>query len=103
MPDGLYEMWVGYRSPFGAKGYDYQVDGVTGSGMFDGNRTHSLERRPRRTVSISRARTNTLRVNRGWGYYDVDYFEFRPFTPPTLLPVTEPAGRRRRPTAPRRC
>ena len=31
--------------------------------------------------------SNTLHVNRGWGWYNVDYFELRPFTPPTLLPV----------------
>ena len=24
IPDGLYEMWVGYRSLFGEKGYTYQ-------------------------------------------------------------------------------
>jgi len=35
VPDGLYEMWVGYRSEFGHKGYDYYVDGVAGSAMFD--------------------------------------------------------------------
>ena len=23
VPDGLYDMWVGYNSPFGFKGYDY--------------------------------------------------------------------------------
>lgn len=26
VPDGLYEMWVGYRSQYGDKGYDYRVD-----------------------------------------------------------------------------
>ncbi len=35
VPEGLYEMWVGYRSPYGPKGYDYQVDGELGTGMFD--------------------------------------------------------------------
>ena len=30
---------------------------------------------------------NTFSVTQSWGYYDVDYFEFRPFTPPAILPV----------------
>ena len=55
MPDGLYELWVGYNSPFGFKGYDYQVDSVTGSGGFDGTGS-SLGRRPRRLVRVSPAR-----------------------------------------------
>ena len=27
VPQGLYELWFGYNSPFGFKGYDYQVNG----------------------------------------------------------------------------
>lgn len=30
---------------------------------------------------------NTLGIYQSWGYYDVDYFEFRPFTLPAILPV----------------
>ena len=33
------------------------------------------------------AGTNTLGIYEGWGYYDVDYLEFRPFTPPALQPI----------------
>ena len=87
VPDGLYELWVGYNSPYGFKGYDYQVDSVTGSGGFDGTGTiNGASTAP--ACSASPARTNTLRINRGWGYYNVDYFELRPYTPPTLLPVS---------------
>ncbi|MGD9634202.1 MAG: glycosyl hydrolase [Pirellulales bacterium] len=87
VPDGLYELWVGYNSPFGFKGYDYSVDGVTGSGGFDQTASNGWSTDRAGTFSLT-GDTNTLRINRGWGWYNVDYFELRPFTPPTLLPVT---------------
>jgi mannan endo-1,4-beta-mannosidase len=87
VPDGLYELWVGYNSEFGFKGYDYQVDGVTGSGGFDGTGTNEWSTDRAGTFSLTGA-TNSLQINRGWGWYNVDYFELRPFTPPSLLPIT---------------
>ena len=84
VPEGLYEMWVGYRSPYGPKGYDYQVDGEYGSGMFDQTSTFSADRAGLFHLNSG---TNTLGIYEGWGYYDVDYLEFRPFTPPTLTPI----------------
>jgi mannan endo-1,4-beta-mannosidase len=85
VPDGLYEMWVGYRSQFGEKGYTYRVDGETGSGMFTQSNVFTTDRAGLFNV---RGGTNTLAVQHNWGYYDVDYFEFRPFTPPTLSPIS---------------
>jgi mannan endo-1,4-beta-mannosidase len=85
VPDGLYEMWVGYRSPFGQKGYNYRVDSVYGSGMFDQSSTFRADRAGVFNVTGG---TNTLAIYQSWGFYDVDYFEFRPFTPPTILPVS---------------
>jgi mannan endo-1,4-beta-mannosidase len=87
VPDGLYEMWVGYNSPFGFKGYDFQVDSVTGSGGFDQTGATQWAADRAGVFNLTGA-SNTLRVNRGWGWYNVDYFELRPFTPPTLLPVS---------------
>ena len=84
VPEGLYEMWVGYRSPYGPKGYDYQVDGEFGSGMFDQTLTFAEDRAG---LFHLNAGTNTLGIYEGWGYYDVDYLEFRPFTPPALTPI----------------
>jgi mannan endo-1,4-beta-mannosidase len=86
VPDGAYELWMGYNSPFGFKGYDFQVDGVSGSGGFDGNGSQWGVDRAGAFNLIGA--TNTLRINRGWGYYNVDYLELRPYTPPALLPVT---------------
>jgi mannan endo-1,4-beta-mannosidase len=85
VPDGLYEMWVGYRSPYGPKGYNLRVDGERSSGMFDQSVTFAADRAG---VFNVRGAANTLAVEQFWGYYDVDYLEFRPFTPPTLLPVS---------------
>lgn len=87
VPDGLYELWVGYNSPFGFKGYDYSVDGVTGSGGFEQTPANGWSTDRAGTFSLT-GDTNTLRINRGWGWYNVDYFELRPFTAPTLLPAS---------------
>jgi mannan endo-1,4-beta-mannosidase len=84
VPDGLYEMWVGYRSVFGQKGYHYQVDGESGSGMFDMSSTFTADRAGVFNVS---AGLNTLKIQENWGFYDIDYLEFRPYVPPTILPV----------------
>ncbi len=85
VPAGLYELWVGYRSPFGMKGYNYFVDGEAGSGFFDASNTFSADRAGLFAVG---AGTNTFGVAQNWGYYDIDYVEFRPFTPPPLAPVS---------------
>ncbi len=84
VPEGLYEMWVGYRSQFGPKGYDYQVDGEFGSGMFDQSSSFAEDRAGLFHLGTG---TNTLGIYEGWGFFDIDYLEFRPFTPPTLTPI----------------
>lgn len=91
VPDGLYELWLGYTAPYDpvlGKGYGYLVDGVGGSGHFDykGNQWST----DRAGLFDLTGATNTLQVNRGWGWYNVDYFELRPYTPPTLLPIANP-------------
>lgn len=85
VPAGLYEMWVGFRSQFGEKGYTFRVNGETGSGMFDQSTAWSTDRAG--VFSIPGG-TSTLGIQHNWGYYDIDYLEFRPFTPPTLSPVS---------------
>ena len=85
VPEGLYEMWVGYRSPYGPKGYDYQVDGEFGSGMFD--QTSSFAEDSAGLFHLNSG-INTLGIYEGWGFYDVDYLEFRPFTPTALTPIS---------------
>ncbi len=84
VPTGLYEMWVGYRSPFGEKGYNFRVDAESGSGMFDQSTTFSQDRAGLFDLQPG---VNTLRIEQSWGYYDVDYLEFRPYVPPAPAPV----------------
>ncbi len=84
VPGGLYEMWVGYRSPFGDKGYNYRVDAQSGSGMFEQSAGFAEDRAG---IFDLGSGTNVLEINQGWGYYDVDYLEFRPFTPPPIAAV----------------
>lgn len=84
VPAGLYEMWVGYRSPFGPKGYNYRVDSEVGSGMFNQTSAFSADRAGVFNVASG---VNRLGIYESWGFYDIDYLEFRPFTPPTVLPI----------------
>lgn len=84
IPAGLYEMWVGYRSIYGEKGYTYRVNGETGNGMFDQSLTFSADRAGLFSIP---AGTSSLAIEKYWGYYDIDYWEFRPFTPPTVQPI----------------
>ncbi len=85
VPNGLYEMWVGYRSQFGPKGYEYWVDSEQGSGTFDQSSTFSTDRAGLFNMTGG---INTLGIRESWGFYDVDYLEFRPFTPPAVQPIS---------------
>jgi mannan endo-1,4-beta-mannosidase len=84
VPNGLYEMWVGYRSQYGDKGYNYRVDSEYGSGTFNQANGFTTDRAG---IFNMTGGINTLSITQSWGYYDVDYLEFRPFTPPAILPV----------------
>ena len=59
---------------------------MNGSGGFDGN--GSSWGTDRAGLFSLTGGTNSLSVKRGWGWYNVDYFELRPYTPPTLAPIT---------------
>jgi mannan endo-1,4-beta-mannosidase len=85
IPQGLYELWVGYRSQFGEKGYTYTVGSSTGNGMFDQSTTFTSDRAGLFNLPGG---TTTIGIRENWGFYDIDYMEFRPFTPPALLPVS---------------
>jgi mannan endo-1,4-beta-mannosidase len=85
IPAGLYELWVGHRSPHGEKGYTFSVNGETGSGMFDQTSSWSTDRAGLFSIPGG---TSTLGIQHNWGWYDIDYLEFRPFTPPAIQPVS---------------
>jgi mannan endo-1,4-beta-mannosidase len=85
LPDGLYELWVRYRSPFGHKGYGVQADSEIGDATFDTASSFSLDRAG--LFNLTGA-TNTLQIQQGWGYYDIDYLELRPATVRPVTPIS---------------
>ncbi|XWW47211.1 T9SS type A sorting domain-containing protein [Fibrella sp. USSR17] len=75
---GLYDLNIGYASPFGNKGIDFQVNDEKGNGTLPGTsagfRTASLG-----TFMLEEGQ-NTITIFRGWGYFDVDYLLLTPAT-----------------------
>ncbi|WP_266365536.1 glycosyl hydrolase [Tellurirhabdus rosea] len=69
-PAGLYEISIGYRSPFGEKGVEFRLNDVRSSGTFRQTSTfssHSLGK------FLLKDGPQTLTIFRGWGYFDIDY------------------------------
>jgi mannan endo-1,4-beta-mannosidase len=85
LPDGLYEVWVGFRTPFGEKGYYFDLGGVSGSGMFDASSNFADDLAGLFEVDSG---LNAASISQFWGYHDVDYLEFRPYEPTEVLPVS---------------
>ena len=76
---GIYEVRVGFATPGGNKGFDLLVNGAKSSGMFPptGEKfaVHDAGK-----VEL-RDGENEIGIERGWGYYDIDYVELRPAGP----------------------
>ena len=64
MPNGLYEMWVGYRVAVRPEGIQYRVDNEYGSGTFDQSSTFSADRAGLFNLTGG---TNTLGIYEGLG------------------------------------
>lgn len=83
---GLYEITIGYISPFGDKGYDFQVNNESGGGMFAGTGQAFS------TVSAGKyllqEGLNKITIGNGWGYFGIDYIMLTPTTVP--LPAKPP-------------
>jgi mannan endo-1,4-beta-mannosidase len=86
---GAYDVRMRYASPYGDKGFDVRVNGTGISGMLrrttgDGLATQMLGRATLKTG------VNTVTIEKGWGYYEVDWLEFVPVTVVALRkpPVT---------------
>ena len=72
---GLYELAVGYASPFGDKGIDFQVNDDKGSGML---KQASGFVRANLGKFLLKEGQNSVTIFRGWGYFDVDYILLTP-------------------------
>lgn len=73
---GLYEVRIRYSSPQGPKGFGLTVNDTTYSGLFPGTEEGFATHRAGR-VELRPGR-NTIAIERGWGYFDIDYLEFIP-------------------------
>jgi mannan endo-1,4-beta-mannosidase len=86
-PAGLYELWVGYRVPssFGDKGYRFRVGNEYGTGTLEESGTFKADRAGLFNLAGG---STTLGIEKDWGWHDIDYLQFKPFTPPAILPVS---------------
>jgi mannan endo-1,4-beta-mannosidase len=73
---GIYEAMIRYCASMGPKGYELGVNGVKTSGMFPATGTRFATTSAGK-VELKTGR-NTVEIDKGWGYFDVDYVEFVP-------------------------
>jgi mannan endo-1,4-beta-mannosidase len=99
-PAGLYQLRIRYCTPHGPKGYGLTVNGESSAGMFpDSGAEFALHSAGK--VEL-RAGANTIAIEKGWGWYEIDSIELapaapapRPRKPPKTLvdPHATPAAR----------
>ncbi|HEX8427831.1 glycosyl hydrolase [Hymenobacter sp.] len=86
-PAGEYDLLIRYTSPYGEKGYNLVVNGVTSSAMFasTGN-TFGSTSGGRFTLAAGQ---NTVQIGAGWGYYGIDYIILTPVSaaPAPIVPL----------------
>ena len=83
-PAGIYEAKIRYSAP-SQKGYDLVVNGAKFSGMFSAT-GDAFALKPAGKVEL-KAGKNTVSIEKGWGYYDIDAVDFVPITGNTPLPT----------------
>ncbi|GAB3241353.1 hypothetical protein GCM10027346_36680 [Hymenobacter seoulensis] len=85
---GLYQLGIGYTSPFGEKGYDLQVNGTKSSGLFA--QTGADFRTAEAGLYLLPKGLNTITIRRGWGYFGIDFLQLTPATAALPAPVPGP-------------
>ena len=80
---GLYTVTLHYSAPFGEKGYDLVVNGKKFSGMFPAT-GEKFALHDGGKVELA-AGANTLEIQRGWGYYEIDAVDLVPAAAPAPL------------------
>ena len=83
---GLYDLSIGYASPYGDKGVDFQVNDEKGSGTLKQTMTGYSSSNVGKFLLTTGL--NTITIYRGWGYFDIDYIQLTPATAP--LPIKPP-------------
>ncbi len=87
---GLYEVKIRYSAPSGPKGYELAVNGKASSGMLAATKNEFATRNAGKVELTAGA--NTVEMQRGWGYYDLDAIDLTPAAPVQALvkPPTAP-------------
>ena len=80
---GIYNVSLRYSAPSGEKGYDLVVNGARFSGMLP-KTGNAFATAPAGKVELTAGR-NTLAIERGWGYYDINTLDLTPTPPPPAL------------------
>ena len=84
---GLYQAQLHVLTPSGTKGYDLVVNGHKFSGMLPDSKA-AFVTQPAGKVELTEG-VNTVEIDRGWGYYDVDALDLTPAPPPApLAPIS---------------
>ena len=72
---GLYQARIRYSAPFGEKGYDLVINGLKTSGTFAATDEFAVEMAGKIVLKNG---ANTIALEKGWGYYDVDFLDLVP-------------------------
>ncbi|RYX83413.1 mannan endo-1,4-beta-mannosidase [bacterium] len=81
---GIYRLRIRYSSPYGEKGFDFKVNGVGSSGQFEPSKPFTWHNAGKIEL---KATTNTISIERGWGYFMLDAIELSPAVNAPLKPV----------------
>src|SRR5262245_3972860 len=83
--NGLFQLRIRFRTPYGEKGFDATVNGFTTSGMFPA--ISSFATFDAGLVELTNG-NNTLEIGGGWNWYEIDRADLLPTNaPPPPLPV----------------
>jgi mannan endo-1,4-beta-mannosidase len=86
---GLYELTIGYATPYGEKGYDLWVNGAKSTGLFPSSSGAFLTCTAGKYVLLQGQ--NSIIIGKGWGWFDIDFISLTitqvesPLKPPNRL------------------
>ncbi|WP_426455011.1 glycosyl hydrolase [Paenibacillus sp. S-38] len=84
---GLYQIYLGYNGPYGDKRTNLFVNGQAAGEIALGSTTGFKEIPA--TKALLNAGTNTIRIDRGWGWFEIDYLKVQPAPAPAPHQVTK--------------
>ncbi|GIP24351.1 glycosyl hydrolase [Paenibacillus sp. J22TS3] len=84
---GLYQITIRYHSPYGHKQAYLFVNG-TAAGSVDFEQTTGFTEMAVTKALLNKG-TNTIRLDKGWGMYEIDYFAIEPAAAPAVHQVSK--------------